>query len=101
MPRILQTPTARNDVVEILLYLRARSHRAARLVHQAINRTFEFLAQNPGAGQARDELATGLRSFPVNRYRNYLLFYRPLRDGIQVIRVLHGARDLPPLLKGH
>ena len=34
-----------------------------------------------------------MRSFPVKRYRNYLIFYRPSRDGIEVIRILHGARD--------
>jgi toxin ParE1/3/4 len=100
MARIVRTPVSRLDIVEILLYLRARNRRAARLVHQAINNTITFLAEHPGAGQRRDEFAVGLRSFPVNRYRNYLVFYRPCDDGIQVIRVLHGARDLPKDLKG-
>jgi toxin ParE1/3/4 len=95
MARIQETPTSRNDVVDILKYLRARSRRGALGVLRAIHITFQFLAENPGAGQAREELAANLRSFPVNRYRHYLVFYRPLRDGIQVIRVLHGARDLP------
>jgi toxin ParE1/3/4 len=64
-------------------------------VHLAIDRTFQFLAENPGAGQDRSDLALRLRSFPVDRYRHYLVFYRPLADGIQLIRVLQGARDIP------
>jgi toxin ParE1/3/4 len=42
-------------------------------------------------GRAREELASELRSFPVRRY---VVFYRPLVDGIEVVRVLHGARDV-------
>jgi len=41
---------------------------------------------------ARPELALAVRSFPVG---NYVIFYRPHGDGIVVIPVLHGARDLP------
>ena len=40
-------------------------------------------------GRARDELAPGIRSFPFGRY---LVFYPPIGDGIDVLRILHGAR---------
>ena len=63
-------------------------------LHDAFDGTIQFWAENTGAGQARDEMALGLRSFPVSRYRNYLGCYRAIKDGIQIIRVLHGARDL-------
>src|ERR1044071_7633588 len=46
-------------------------------------------------GRERSELTEGLWSFPVGR--SYLLFYRPEPGGIQLVRVLHGARDLPSL----
>lgn len=42
-------------------------------------------------GRMREILSAGLRSFPVGRY---VIFYRPLQDGIDVVRVLHGTRDL-------
>ena len=42
-------------------------------------------------GTARDNLGRGVRSFPVG---NYLVLYRIIPDGIEVARVLHGARDL-------
>lgn len=38
-------------------------------------------------------LAPGLRLFPLG---NYLIFYLPEPEGIQVIRVIHGARDYGP-----
>ena len=41
-------------------------------------------------------MATGLRSLPLG---NYIIFYRPIDDGIEVVRILHGARDLPPLFE--
>jgi toxin ParE1/3/4 len=42
-------------------------------------------------GRARDELAPGVRSFPFGRY---VVFYVPRNDGVDVVRVLHGARDI-------
>jgi len=42
-------------------------------------------------GRTRDELVPGLRSLPFGRY---VIFYRALDDGSEIVRVLHGARDL-------
>jgi toxin ParE1/3/4 len=54
----------------------------------------------PGMGQGRkfkhSELS-GLRSFRVEGFRNYLIFYRPAGEGVEIIRVLHGAHDLDAL----
>jgi len=44
-------------------------------------------------GRKVEELAPNLRSFPIG---SYLIFYRPVEDGIELIRVLHGARDITP-----
>ena len=40
----------------------------------------------------------GVRVFPVSRFKKYLVFYRPVADGIEILRVLHGARDIDDLL---
>jgi len=45
-------------------------------------------------GRSRFDLSPELRGFPVG---SHLIFYRPAVDGIEVIRVLHGARDIPKL----
>ncbi len=54
----------------------------------------KFLAECPQMGQSADDLAPALRRFPVG---NFLIFYAITEDGIAVIRVLHGARDIETL----
>ena len=91
MPRIVRTKRSRSDLVEILLYIRRDNHPAARRLLNTINDKLQLLSEFPGLGQPREELGRSLRSFPIGEY---LLFYRPMKDGIQLIRVLHGRRDL-------
>ena len=50
-----------------------------------------MLVENPLAGRERRELRDGLRSFPVG---NYVIFYVPLPDGVEIIRVMHGRQDV-------
>ena len=58
-----------------------------------IERTCNFIAENPGIGQARPDLRPGIRFLPV---RNYLIFYCEVPEGAHVIRVIHGARKYSP-----
>jgi toxin ParE1/3/4 len=74
---------------------------AARLFLEAAYDTFEFLARNPGAGRQRADLGfPEIRSWRVDGFGRYLIFYRELPDRIQIWRVLHGARDLHQTLGG-
>jgi toxin ParE1/3/4 len=84
---------AKEDMGEIWSYIAREggSEAADRLVDR-ISEGFPTLADFPGMGQSRLELAPSMRSFPVG---NYLIFYQPIDNGIEVVRVLHGARDLP------
>jgi toxin ParE1/3/4 len=50
-----------------------------------------MLAETPFAGRDRSELRAELRSFPVG---NYLIFYVPTPDGVEVVRVMHGRQDM-------
>ena len=36
-----------------------------------------------------------VRFWPLSGFRNYLMLYRPISGGVEVIRIIHGARDLP------
>jgi toxin ParE1/3/4 len=94
MARIRETATSRADLVSIVRFLRRANVSAARSVLEAIHETMNLLAEFPTLGELKPELAANLRSFPAKKYRNYLIFYLPLTDGIQVVRVLHGARNL-------
>ncbi|MET4716406.1 plasmid stabilization system protein ParE [Bradyrhizobium japonicum] len=50
-----------------------------------------MLVENPLAGRERQELRDSLRSFPVG---NYVIFYVPLPDGVEIVRVMHGRQDI-------
>jgi toxin ParE1/3/4 len=67
-----------------------RSGTTSRATASRIGRRFDLLADNPGMGLARDDLRPGLRRFTHARY---LIYYRPIRGGIEVVRLVHGARD--------
>ena len=50
----------------------------------------------PQLGRKREELLPHLRSFPLG---NYVIFYRLMENEIEIVRILHGARDFPPLFE--
>lgn len=62
---------------------------------ERLNEAFERLASMPGLGRSQEHRRPDLRSWPVG---SYLIFYRPLADGVEVVRVLHGSRDVDNLL---
>jgi toxin ParE1/3/4 len=62
-----------------------------------IYETIELLARQPGSGRHREELAAGIQSFPVGRY---IIFYRVVTGAIEIVRVLHGARDIENTFEG-
>lgn len=90
MARPRFTTAAYQDLDEIMRYIGARDPSAAERLTDQIEVECWRLAREPGTGQLRPDLAVGLRFFPVG---NYLIFYRESTEGVQVIRVLHGARD--------
>ena len=57
----------------------------------AINEKLGMLADSPRLGPARPDIAEGLRLFPIRRY---VVLYRELPDGIEIVRVVHGMRRL-------
>ena len=91
MPSILLRPRAKADLGEIWGYIADDSETRADAFIVAIEQKLRLLARQPSMGRKREILAAGLRSFPVGRY---VIFYRSIQDGIDVIRVLHGSRDL-------
>ena len=94
MPAVSRTSQAEIDLTEIALHIAEQNPEAADCWLDLINEKCQALARMPEMGRKRFDLAHGLRSLAVN---NYVIFYRPISGGIQVIRVLHGARDIPAL----
>lgn len=101
--RVVKTPAAVVDLIEIGDYLaRAASITIADRFIAAAETTFNQLAKAPSMGaryDPDDPAFKSLRYGLVSQFRNYVVFYRPLRDGIEVIRVLHGARDFGSILE--
>jgi toxin ParE1/3/4 len=91
MPRVFTRPRAEADLVNIWRYIAQNSPANADRLLDRISDTLNRLAAMPFMGQARFDLAPGLRMFPVG---NYLIFFRPIESGIEVIRVLHGKRHI-------
>jgi toxin ParE1/3/4 len=95
MARILRRPEAVRDLLSIWRYVAesAGDERAGSVI-RTIDQKLHTLAEFPQMGRRRDELAVGLRSIPVAAY---LVFYYPLDDGIELVRVLDSRRDIPAL----
>lgn len=97
----VRRPRARFDIDETAFYIACDNAPAgARFLH-AVENTLGFLLEMPKAGRRR-EIANpdlrGLRQYPIRGFGNWLIFYRPIDGGIEVIRVLHGARDIDAIL---
>jgi toxin ParE1/3/4 len=94
MPRVIRTDRADLDLLGILSEIAfRRSQRASDRMAAAIERKSQHYAHLPLTGILRDDLAPNLRCFIV---RPYLVFYRPGRNGIEIVRVLHHARNIRP-----
>jgi len=85
---------ASRDLEEVKDYISQDNPDAAVRLILLIREKCALLAQQPGIGRDRSDVLSGLRGFPVG---NYVIFYQPTNDGIAVVRVLHGARDIPEL----
>ena len=84
------------DLVEIWEYIASDSPGHADGFADRIDSCIQALAQQPRKGRGRAELGAGLRSFTVGRY---VIFYEAVPNGVDVVRVIHGSRDIEAALK--
>lgn len=87
---------AQEDLLEIYEQIAPENPDAATRLMQSFREKFGLLAQFPNMGKERNELLLYLRSFPAG---NYLIFYQPTDEGIEILRVRHGARELDDLFE--
>ena len=100
---MLFRPLAKEDLIEIWTFVARRNLRAADEVLAAIEATAALLAEHPSIGtevRSENSRLTGLRFHTLKRFRNYGLYYFPLVDGIDVVRVLERHRNARVLLEG-
>jgi toxin ParE1/3/4 len=98
MPSVVRRPRASADLSEIWEFIAEEigMERADEFIDR-IDGKFRVLAAQPRMGRERGDLAPGLRSLPMPPY---VIFYQPVLDGVEIVRVLHGARDAGAQFEG-
>ncbi len=82
---------AQDNVDAAIRYLRA-ADAAMRSLGAKPERGTLYRTQNPKL--------KGLRRLAVPGFKNYLIFYYNRPNKVEIVRVLHAARDLPTILAG-
>jgi toxin ParE1/3/4 len=94
MANVNCTPLAEQDLTDIARYLVEKSQSLAvayRFLDSFEARCAQYSAQ-PELAEKCSDLGPDVRRFAIG---NYVVFYRPTRGGIEILRVLHGSRDIP------
>lgn len=91
MPSYHFAPSARQQIREIIATIQQDNHFAAERWLSDLHEKCRTLAGSPRAGRIRKDLLPDLYMFP---FGNYLIFYDIVPGGIQVVYVIHGARDV-------
>ncbi len=91
MSRLKLTRLARQDFQEIGDYIAKDNPIAAYNFVDRLHQRCISLADHPGTGRKRDEIKPNMRSVTEG---DYVIFYRALSDGIEILRVIHSKRDL-------
>ena len=95
--RIRRLPRAIRDVDDIWLHIAADDPAAATRMVERLATAVARLADFPESGRARPEIGAGARSVVVGRY---LVLYRINGEFVDIVRVIHGAREITRLLNG-
>lgn len=95
--RIRRLPSAIRDVDDTWLHIAADDPAAATRMVDRLAAGIARLVDFPESGPARPEIGSGARSVVVGRY---LVLYRITGDCVDIVRVVHGAREITGLLDG-
>lgn len=101
--RLVQTRAAEHDVAEQVDYIAAERPSAARRYLVAYGAACERLLSMPELGVTRSFPVMGyedVRLWPLPGLRRFLIVYRVTKTTVEVIRVLHSARDVMRVLRG-
>jgi toxin ParE1/3/4 len=95
--RIIWPPPAEQDLTKLADFIGRNSSSAALRFVDAAHAACQRLAEMPELGglwESPNPRLAGVRVWPIRGFENYLLFYRPTDETIEVVRVLHGAQDV-------
>lgn len=87
---------AEADLEEIWDYIATNNVESAKRLIIDLTQKFRLLAENPQIGRTHDQFVLNLRSFA---YKKYIIFYFPMENGVEIYRVIHGARNIEDLFE--
>jgi toxin ParE1/3/4 len=102
-PKFILAPCVESELAAIWEFIAMDNPDAAICVIDSAYETLAALARTPGLGRSRkfrDPRLKGVRSWHISGFENYLIFYRGIPGGIQVLHIYHGARDIEALFGG-
>lgn len=100
MAKFILAPCVEEELWAIWAFIAQNNPDAATNVIEAAYETFKDLAEEPGLGRLRkfsNLRLKDVRSWHISGFDNYLIFYRAASEGIQVLHVYHGARNIDTL----
>jgi toxin ParE1/3/4 len=100
--RLSIAPRASFDLDEHFAYIAENNFDAAVRFFDSARQTFAKIAQTPGIGrrcEVENPRLAGLRKWAVSGFENYLIFYLDRGEIVEIVRILHAARDIPTILE--
>ncbi len=101
MNKVNKRPQVIRDLIEVATYIAADNLDASDRFLMAAESTFQKLAKAPKMGkpcQFSNPRLAGIRQQAIKGFRRFLIFYRIADDKVEILRVIHGARDLESIL---
>lgn len=102
MSEVNKRPQVIRDLIELATYIAEDNLDASDRFLAAAEATFNQLAKMPQIGKLyrfSNPTLAGIRQQAIKVFKKYLVFYRPTDLGIEVLRVIHSARDLEAILE--
>jgi toxin ParE1/3/4 len=90
--RLAFSPLAEQDLEAIADYIAADNPTRAVSFVRELRTQCQRITLNPPGYRLRPEIAQGMRSCA---YGSYVIFFETRAEELVIVRILHGARDLP------
>ena len=101
MTNVVKSPQALVEILDAALYIAEDSPDAGADFIDKVEESCALLATQPTMGtryRGENVAIQNVRFVPVKKFVHFLIFYRVHEDTVEILRVIHGARDLPLLL---
>jgi toxin ParE1/3/4 len=102
MSTAVTRPVARRDLLRHFSYIADFNPKAAERFMEAAGSAINLLAEMPTLGsllELQDEGLEDIRYWSIRKFEKYVIIYRPIENGIEVLRVFQGGQDIDAILK--